>query len=63
MLYHGNRPGQGCNMQVHVYHINNVSVVGHMINAVKNNNKISTNNLQTIQITVQLQRQYICTQC
>ena len=32
-------------MQVHVYHINNVSVVGHFsynMNIVKNNNKIST---------------------
>ena len=34
-----------------------------MINTVKNNNKISTNYLQTIQITVRLRRQYICTPC
>ena len=41
---------EGCNVQVHVYHISNVSVVGYIsynIWIVKNNNKISTSiNLQ-----------------
>ena len=32
MWYHGNRPGWGCKVQVHEYHINNVTVVGHFYN-------------------------------